>query len=400
MKPNGTPNMKKTLTLAVLTTVIANATAQNSNVVSAYNYLQDGNYGKAAEYIEPAISNESSMAKEKTWRYRGDIYRMIALGEDAALKQQYPDALDKAIASYMKARELDSKKEWERENIQALGALQVASLNQGNEAFGMKNYDLAVKLYENSQKIAASAGQVDSLACFNKALAYEAKPDHANAVAAYRECLGMGYKKLEIYNSIAQNEMAQKNVDAAVKALKEGLEVYPGNEMLIQNLLSYLLEAGREAEAEPVLLQALEKNPCDAALNSILATMYEKRANPTTGDPPADADQWTDKAEASYRKAIECQPDFFDANFNLGVLYNNRAAACYEKANNIKDNAQYNKAKAGCDAIYAKALPFFETAHRVKPEDAASIQQLMKIYGTRGETAKYDEMKAKLAALK
>ena len=29
--------------------------AQNANVVNAYNYLQDGDLAKAAEFIEPAI---------------------------------------------------------------------------------------------------------------------------------------------------------------------------------------------------------------------------------------------------------------------------------------------------------------------------------------------------------
>lgn len=70
--------MKKTLSIALMTVACA-AFAQNSNVVSAYNYLRDGDLAKAAEFIEPAISNEGTMMKEKTWRYRGDIYRLIAL---------------------------------------------------------------------------------------------------------------------------------------------------------------------------------------------------------------------------------------------------------------------------------------------------------------------------------
>lgn len=392
--------MRKTLTLAVLTTVITTATAQNSNVVSAFNYLQDGNFAKAVEYIEPAIANEATMVKEKTWRYRGDIYRSIALGDDQALKNQFPDALNKAIESYLKARELDTKHEWDRENIQALGALQVASLNMGNDAYTAKDYDLAVACYENSQRIAASAGQVDSLACFNKALALETKGDLPKAVAAYRECLDMGYQKLELYRSIGALESKQKNHEAAIKAANDGLVVYPGNKLLLEDLLSYLLDAGRENEVEPVLLKALEKDPCNPVFLSILATGYEKRANPPGGTPPADATDWVNKAETAYKKAIECDPDFFDAHYNIGVLYNNRAAVCYDKANAIQDNAKYNKAKAECDAIYDQALPYFEKAHQLRPEDQPTIQQLMKFYGRKNDQAKYDALKAELEKLK
>ena len=391
----------KTTTLTTLAFAAAlGLRAQNVNVVSAYNYLQDANYAKAAEFIEPAITNESTMGKEKTWRYRGDIYRMIAMGEDQALKNQFPDALQKAIDSYLKARELDVKKENERSNIQALGALQIASLNAGNEAFTAKNYDQAVALYENSQRIATAAGQVDSLAAFNKALAYETKGDPAKAIEAYRECLSMGYKKVDLYRFIAAQEKKRGDLNAAIGAVREGSAAFPESKELIQDELQFLLDAGRDAEVEPVVKAALAKDPCNAVLHSILASTYEKKAAPAGTTVPADAEQWLDQAEASYKKAIECDPSFFDAYFNIGVLYNNRAATCYDKANAIKDNAQYNKAKTACDAIYTKATPYFEKAYQLKPDDAPTIQQLMKLYAKTSDQAKYDEMKGKLEALK
>ncbi len=113
--------------------------AQNSNVVSAYNYMKDGDLAKATEFIEPATLDAKTGAAEKTWRYRGDIYRQIAMGEDDALKAQFPDAIDKAVDSYLKASELDTKDNYRVENIKALGALQGMSLNAGNEAFTAKD---------------------------------------------------------------------------------------------------------------------------------------------------------------------------------------------------------------------------------------------------------------------
>jgi hypothetical protein len=51
-------------TLSILTTtLVLTASAQNSNVVNAYNYMKDGDLARAAEYIEPAIMNETTMGK-------------------------------------------------------------------------------------------------------------------------------------------------------------------------------------------------------------------------------------------------------------------------------------------------------------------------------------------------
>ncbi|MEZ4740465.1 MAG: hypothetical protein R2818_14170, partial [Flavobacteriales bacterium] len=89
-------------------------------------------------------------------------------------------------------------------------------------------------------------------------------------------------------------------------------------------------------------------------------------------------------------------PAFFDSYFNIGVLYNNRAAFEYEKCNKIKSDTEYTKCKKVADDIYVKAVPFFEKAHQLKADDMQTVQQLMKLYAKTGDQAKYAEMKALL----
>ena len=60
-------------------------------VVSAYNANKDGDYRKAATYIEQAILVEKAAIKDKTWRYRGEIYLNIAT--DPEISAEYPNAL-------------------------------------------------------------------------------------------------------------------------------------------------------------------------------------------------------------------------------------------------------------------------------------------------------------------
>lgn len=386
--------MKKTLvTLAVLANL--GVAAQNSAVVSAYMALQDNKLAEAAGYIEPTIASESTSGKEKTWRYRGDIYSRIAFSEDAALKTQFPDALDKAITSYIKANELDTKGSNKSDNDKALRNLQILALNSGNDAFTAKDYDKAIARYGLSETIAKSFGQADTNAVFNSALAYEGKGDLTNAAARYKESIAMGNNKPEIYRYLAGLQKKSGDLNAAIATVQEGRKVHPKDKELMLDEVAYLQEAGRSAEVEASVSAALQQDPGNCTLHSVMAGIYEGKANPKEGaaPPEADAMKWYDMAETEYKKAIDCDPKLFDAYFNIGVLYNNRAANEYEKCNAIKDDAAYTKCKKVADDIYLKAIPYFEKAHDLNADDKPTMEQLKKLYAKTGNSAKFDEMK-------
>jgi tetratricopeptide (TPR) repeat protein len=103
--------------------------------------------------------------------------------------------------------------------------------------------------------------------------------------------------------------------------------------------------------------------------------------------------KYYDLAEGAYKKALELDASNFDAAYNVGVLYNNRAAYEYEKCSKLKDDAAYAKCKKVADDIYTKAVPFFEKAHALKADDKPTMQQLKKLYAMTGNTAMFDEMK-------
>ncbi len=390
---------KMLLTLAIAGGSVV-AVAQNANVVSAYNYMKDGDLPKAASFIDQATQDAKTGVAEKTWRYRGDIYRLIAESEDPALKSQFPDAMTKAIESYLKAMELDTKNSYREENIRALGALQGRSLNAGNDAFTAKEYDKAIELYGHSERIAKAFGQADTNAVFNSALAYESKGDNANAIKRYREAIAIGYNKPEIYRFIASLQRKDGDLDGAIATTREGRTKFPDNKDLILDEMSYLLAADRSVEAEETVKLAIEKDPTNAILYSVQGSLFDSKANPKEGAAPAEADmiKWYEAAEQAYKKSIELDPKFFDAYFNVGVLYNNRAAFEYEKCNAIKSDTEYTKCKKTADEIYLKAVPYFEKAHELRPDDQQTIQQLMKLYAKTNDQEKYQQMKDKLSA--
>jgi len=392
--------MKQLILSATGIAIAAMVNAQNANVVNAFNYMKDGQFAKAVEYIEPATQDAKTGLSEKTWRYRGDIYRSIALGDDEAVKAQFPDAIEKAAESYLKANELDAKGSYKRENGQALAALQGASLNAGNDAFGKKDYQGAVARYRTSEKIAKSFGQVDTNAIFNRALAYESAGDAANAMSSYREAIAAGYNKPEVYRYIASLQRKGDDMNGAIATVREGLTRFPGDKDLMLDEMQFLLAADRSDEAEASVKAALGKDGSNAVLWSVLGGLYDKKAGLAGEAKDLKAmGEWYIKSEEAYKKAIEIDSKLFDAHFNIGVLYNNRAAAEYDKCNSIKDDAQYMKCKKVADDTYLQAVPYFEKAHELNPTDAQTIQQLVKLYGKTNDQAKYAAMKEKLAKL-
>ncbi len=394
---NKNPMTMKYLILGAALVAAAGLHAQNHMVVSAYNYMTDRNFEKAVEFIEPAITNEATANKEKTWRYRGNIYAQIALGTDEALKAKFPDALKKSAESLIKAKELDAKGSYKDENNQLLQNLQIAALNGGNDAFTAKDYDKAIADYNESEAIAKALGRVDTNAVFNSALAYESKGDLDMAMQRYQQCIDIGYNKPDVYRYLASMKKRKGDLDGAIATTKQGVARFPDNKELRLDEVAFLLEADKMGEAEASVKDAIKNDPENPVLYSVLGSLYDGKANPKEGEvSEQDMLKWYGLAEEAYQQSIKVDPNFFDSYYNIGVLYNNRAAYEYDKCNQIKDEKQYLACKTEADKIYQKTIPYFEKAHELKPEDRAAMQQLKVIYAKTGDEAKYNAIKKEL----
>ena len=105
--------------------ITAPAIAQQSKVVSAYNYLnyylQDKDVEqlkKAQENIDQAITNEKTMTKPKTWYYRGNVYWAMNDSKNEAFTSGGQNPLLTAIESYTKVFDLDPAYEYAEESYQ------------------------------------------------------------------------------------------------------------------------------------------------------------------------------------------------------------------------------------------------------------------------------------------
>jgi hypothetical protein len=126
---------------------------------------------------------------------------------------------------------------------------------------------------------------VDSLAAFNAALAYETKGDADMAIASYRECLAMGYKKVDIYRFIASQQKKKNDLNGAIETTREGRRQFPGNKELVQDELAFLLEAGRDSEAETTPRRPSHRIPTTPCSTRCSAACTMPRPTPRKAPP-------------------------------------------------------------------------------------------------------------------
>jgi tetratricopeptide (TPR) repeat protein len=353
--------------LMVMSVIVANA--QSSVVVSAFNYLKYGKLDKAKEAIDKAILNPKTMEEPKTWYYYGNIYLSIQLTEDEKYKALDPDALEKAYDGYQKALKLDADKEYTNDINDRILVCAEQFYNKGVNKYNEEKYAEAVKSFDKSAGINSSIGKIDSLATFNAALCAELSGAPKDAKTKYIQLIEWNYNQPAIYSSLSEILKAEGDTATALSYLQMGRKKYPENFNLIIGETNIYLAVGEKDKALELLKLALTQDDKNPTIFFAVGTNYDQMGN-------------FEEAEKAYLQAISLKVDYFDANYNLGALYVNKAIEIMDKANALplNEEKQYVALKADADALLVKSLPYLERADELQPNDQYTMRTLKDIY--------------------
>lgn len=362
--------MKKIVSVLAFVVISVSVFGQK-DVVTAYNLNKEGKFLAAAEAIDRAITNEKANFKEKTWRYRGDIYLNIT--RDSSLFVQKPNALMTSIESYNKAMELDSKGSYHQEDQMGLQTAQVLANNYGASFYQSDNFEKAAEMFDLSTLVAQSFGRIDTLGIFNTALCFEKAGMMDAAIEKYLKCGELNYQVPNVYLFIANMQGQAGDDNAALETLREARKTYPREQSLIIEELNIYIKRGEFDLAQQNLELAAEQDPTNELLWFSLGTVSDNLDK-------------LDQAEAAYLKAIEVKPDYFDANYNLGAMYFNQGVQKIKLANEIppRENAKYKAMVDKANADFEKALPYLERAFDLDGQDQSTIKSLRDIYARTG----------------
>ncbi|MBN8703477.1 MAG: tetratricopeptide repeat protein [Bacteroidetes bacterium] len=396
--------------------------SQNKNVISAWKYLKDfqdfqeePSLLKAKETIEPAILDAETKDDAKTWLYRGKIYHAIFdnnYRNELAKQKAEPDNSKKALIayqntnslelitayeSYKKCIELDAKKQYKDEVAQKQKECAIHFENKGITAYNNKALEDALKMFETAFECNTIMGKVDTVNSNNAAIVSEKLGNFSKAKSLYEKLIDMKFGKANTYSALITACYNLKDTASAVSAMTKGRQAYPNDPNLLITETNYFLRVGKNKEASDNLDKAIKNNPTDANLYLVLGNIYDNLANPKDAKgedapKPANYQELFSKAESNYKKAIELNPKFFDALYNLGILYNNVGVSISKNADNIMDHAKFAVQNKKADEEFAKAIPYLESALEINGKDNNTLFALKQLYTRTSQKDKLDRI--------
>lgn len=404
--------MKKVLLTTALFFTVCAVSAQESVVKEAKSAKSDP--VKAAQIIEPALVDPSTANDPETWKLAGDFQK--AIYDDENMKLYLPggqadtaklyNSLAKMFEYYTKCDEVEQAKvqsgelkkpKLRKKLAKTLAAVRPNLTNGGSEAYNSGNYADALKYFglyvdasQNPMFAEEEAVKNDTLnpliACY-AALAANSLDDKA-AVIKYAT-IGKTHKE-EGYRALmclaeAYGKGEQTDSVKWLEVIKEGSEKFPTQEYFIGNLMDYYIQKGQVDTALSEIYAILAKNETPYFLYVKGVLQYEKKDY--------------DNAIATFNSLIAKNDGFVgEAYSQIGNCYFFPAQELVEENSKISmDDPKYAANEAKIKELYEKAVPNYEKAKELKPDNKQLWGQfLLNIYWKLNK-AEYDALEKELA---
>ncbi len=152
----------------------------------------------------------------------------------------------------------------------------------------------------------------------------------------------------------------------ALEVVQKGKVVFPKNRDLLFKELNFFVDKGDYKSIVPTIPAALELEPDNINLNYIAASAF-------------DISEKAEEAEKYYKKVLLLDPNNYDANYSLGLLY--------LKLYNDKPEKQLMAGTAGF---------YLNKAYEINPNGTNVLKLLAILYRKSGETSKLESINRKL----
>ncbi len=420
--------MKKFSVFFVLIMLSVAVFGQKRNVTSAWSYLKDGFLDDAKKSIDKAEAHVDTKDWYKTFYMKGKVYQEIGISEKPKYQALCDDCFDVAFNAYMQSIKLNFVKEEHRnidfeselglmefakilgendernyEDSEALydvlmnrfPALSNAFINEGVTAYQENDFEVAYNNFEKAVQISTLAFKVDTQLFYFASLAAIKAEKFEEAIQLNEVLMQLNYgatadDKVSVYLNQATAYKVTGDTVKMLETLQSGIEKFPENNYaLVIETFNYYVNTGENEKAFEYISMAIEQNPNDAQFYVIKGTLLEELKR-------------KQQAQIEYEKAIELQPENFDANYSLGAFYYNTAVDTLDWADKnvpITDFAKLGEYKEISNDFFEKSLPYLEKAYAQQPKNVNVLGTLKTIYYRLGKMEEYEKMKTELEAL-
>lgn len=341
------------------------------------------NLNTAKTSIDKAVANEKTMNDASAWAYKALIYTDLAILDTVPASSK--PVFDQALSALSKAKELDkagaNKALFDRANA----LMAQYELNAGVKAYQANKFEDAYNSFNNSLNYRPGDTTITYYAGIS---AINAK-NYKAGIEKYEALTKTNFSNNpQIYLDLSRLYTAEKDTAAAIRVAGEGSKKYPSNAALATQEIELSLMSGKQTEVLSKITEQEAKDPKNKMLPFYLGIAYS-------------AAKQDDKAMEAYKRALTIDPNYVDANVNLGGLHLNKGITLYNAANKLPQSKQkeYDGMIKQALAEFEAAFPYLKKAAELDPKSRLALDNLKTYYIIKKNQAKVDELTKQINAL-
>ncbi|WP_350291465.1 tetratricopeptide repeat protein [uncultured Croceitalea sp.] len=391
--------------------------SQKNEIKAADKALKSGDAATAKSTLE-GISSTIDAADAK---YQAQYYSV--LGGAYANLSEYKPAIE-ALRKVVSLEEASGKKKFTADAQQKLGQMSADIINAAVEDNNNKDYKAgADKLY-----MAYQLSPKDTIYLYYAASSAVNGADYDTALNYYNKLKEIGYDGSGVkYSAVNIESGAVEEMDKGTRDLyvKAGTHKDPKEEKtpsksaeIVKNIALIYQQQGKNEEAIAAYEDAIASNPDDVNLVLNKANLYY-----TMGDKDkfkvlmAEASSMAPdnpdllynigvismeqgnlvEAREAYRKVLEIDPSYVNAQLNLSTSYVNEGNGLIDEMNTLgtsrADTARYDELKQKKDDLFVEGSKILEEALKMNPDNEGVLSQLKNIYGALGDNDNFMRIK-------
>lgn len=364
--------------------------------------------------IDKASSNQKTTALPQTYALKAAIYGALA-SEDSVQTTKAADYVT-ASEALKQAKTADTKNEYAKLIKDATIRLERYQLDHGVNAYQSKRYDEAYQAFDTYRQFTPE----DTTAIFYTALAATnagAKDPkyYQPAITNYNKLLTTKYSRnADVYKDLSAIYLISKDTVGALKTVTEGVSKYPTNSELRKRQIEIALQSGKQADLITNVQAAIANDPKNKTLYYYAGLTYSQLADEDNAKSAKEKnvaaknalhqkalDNYA-KAAEMYKKAVDLDPNYFEANLNLGYVLVRPAIDIYNAAGNLPANRQkeYDQEIARAGAQFDVAKPYLLKAVELNSKSVDALTNLLSYYRGKRDNANAAKIQAQINALK
>ena len=371
------------------------AFAQSNQVQNAWNYIRSKELDKAKASIDLAAQNDATKNSPKMWLYRAQTYFNILQSKEEKFKNLDPEAAEKAFTAVINCYKADKDKIFYDDVKVLLVPTSFYLYNKIIADQGAKNYERAMQNlktlfeaipYDKDDALKHQDISNDKLMYLMYVLGMQSK--NTSVSKEYiTKLIGIKYKDPNIYRDIASIYLTEKDTAKALAYIEQGRALFEDNQDLIIDQTSIYISQNKSDVLLSKIEDDLKTSPDNEMLYFNQGYLFQRKNN-------------LDKAEVSFKKAVELKPDFIEACHSLGALYLNRGIDCMNKADGLSANEgkKIDELTKNGQNYFAMAIPYLEKVHLHNPKDKKISNNLLQLYAKTGNEEKYKQLNDELKA--